>query len=63
MRAHECASEFLAALERLDAGAQEVLEDEQHDGEQADRADADLAVAERHAGREQARWRTPRAAR
>ena len=46
--------ELLATLEGLDAGAEQVLEHEQHDGEQPDRADADLAVAERDAGGEQA---------
>ena len=45
--------ELLAALERRDAGPQQVLEDEENDSEQADGADADPAVAERHAGREE----------
>ena len=45
--------ELLAALVGLDAGAQEVLADEQHDGEQPDRAHADALVDERDAGGKQ----------
>ena len=55
--------ELLAALVRLDAGAQEVLEDEQHDRGEADRADAEVAVGEGDAGGQQRRWRTRTAAR
>ena len=46
--------ELLAALEGLDAGAEQVLEDEEHDGEEPDGADPDAAVAVRDAGGEQA---------
>ena len=47
--------ELLAALVRLDAGAQQVLEDEQHDRGEADGADAEPPVAEGDAGGQQRR--------
>ena len=46
--------ELLAALVGLDAGLEQVLEDEEHDGRETDGADAEALVAERDAGREQA---------
>ncbi len=45
--------QLLPALVRGQARAHQVLEDEEHDGEQADGADADPAVTERDAGGEQ----------
>ena len=46
--------EFLAALLGLDAGPQDVEEDEQHDGGQPDRRHAEMAVGERDARGQQA---------
>ena len=50
--------ELLAAVVGLDAGLEQVLEDEQHDGGETDGADAEALVAEGDAGGQQGRWRT-----
>ena len=47
--------ELLAALLGLDARAQDVEEDEQHTAARPTDADAEMAVRERHAGRQQRR--------
>ena len=42
--------ELLASLVRLDAGLEQVLEDEQHHGGEPDGSDAEALVAERDTG-------------